>query len=168
MEKYQTLYPRAVALLLDSVLLLPIGILDEWVKSLALPREIFYILIFGINMAGTVYFITMHGLFGQTVGKMLMKVKVLDVSESPLKFRQAILRDLPQILFVIGSFVFMSSALLSTEEAAAESSDYFRHPLVILMLIWGFADIAVFFTNEKYRALHDYIAGSVVVRIKNE
>lgn len=168
MEKYQTLYPRALALILDSVLLLPLGILDEWMRTLTLRQEILYILLFGINIASILYFIIMHGLFGQTVGKMLMKVKVLDISESSLKFRQAVLRDLPQILFIIGSFIFMNPLLLSTGEMTTEALDYFKYPLVILMLLWGFADVIVFFTNDKFRALHDYIAGSVVVKINNQ
>lgn len=94
-----------------------------------------------------------------------MNVKVLDISESPLKIYQAVLRDLPQIIFVIGSFIFVNPYL---NGETIEPSVYFSNPFVILISLWGIADIVVFFTNHKRRALHDYIAGSVVVKIEKD
>ena len=107
----------------------------------------------------------MHALYGQTVGKMLTKVKVLDISETPLKFYQAVLRDVPQIFLIILSFIFVNPNL---NGESVEPAVFFSNPFLLLTFIWGVADLVVFFSNDKKRALHDYIAGSVVVRIEKD
>lgn len=163
MEKYQTLIPRFCALILDAILLLPLAIIEELIKSDGFSQSSKWVLFFIVGLAETMYFVVMHGLFGQTVGKMLMKIRVLDISETPLKFRQAILRDLPQLLLVAGSFIFLYPS--APNEIEPSSPDYWKNPFFVLILIWGVADLVVFFTNEKRRALHDYIARTVVVRI---
>lgn len=164
MEKYRTLLPRFCAIILDIILLLPLSIIAELIKSAELSREAKFALFLALNLAQTTYFIVMHGLFGQTVGKMLMKVKVLDVSESAIKFRQAFIRDLPQLLFTIGSFIFLYP--LSPDEIDPNSPDYWKNPIFILMFVWGVSDAFAVLTNDKRRALHDYLAGTVVVRIE--
>lgn len=163
MEKYQTLIPRFCALILDAILLLPLAIIEELIKSDGFSQSSKWVLFFIVGLAETMYFVVMHSLFGQTVGKMLMKIRVLDISETPLKFRQAILRDLPQLLLVAGSFIFLYPS--APNEIEPNSPDYWKNPFFVLILIWGVADLVVFFTNEKRRALHDYIARTVVVRI---
>jgi uncharacterized RDD family membrane protein YckC len=42
----------------------------------------------------------MHGIFGQTFGKMLFKVKVVDISESPLTLKKAFWRELLSLMFI--------------------------------------------------------------------
>ncbi len=166
MNKYQTFLPRFLALVLDTILLLPLGIVEDSVKNSVFSDQLKLALIIALGLANVTYFIVMHTLFGQTVGKMLMKVKVLDVSESALKFRQALLRDLPQIIFIFGSLIFTNPLLL--DEQAADSPNLLSNPYYTVILLWGIADIVVFFTNDKRRALHDFVAGSVVVKIETE
>lgn len=162
MEKYRTLVPRFCALILDIILLLPLGILEDLIRSSAFSQPLKWTLFFIISLAYIVYFVVMHGLFGQTVGKMLMKVKVLDVSEAPIKFRQAILRDFPQLFITVGSFIFLYP--LSQNDIDPNSPGYWNNPFVVLMLIWGIVDTFAPLTNDKRRAMHDYLARTVVVR----
>lgn len=89
MEKFQTLLPRLLARLLDMILLSPLAIVDDSIRNTAFPDQTKIALLTAFSLANITYFIIMHWQFGQTVGKMLMKVKVLDVSEEPLKFRKA-------------------------------------------------------------------------------
>lgn len=162
MEKYRTIVPRFGALILDTVLLLPLGIVEELVKSAAFSQSSKWFLALIISLAYIIYFVVMHGWCGQTVGKMLMKVKVLTFSETPMSFRQAILREAPQIVTTIGSFIFLYP--LTQNDIDSNSPDYWKNPFIILMLIWGVADVIAALTNHKCRALHDYLAGTVVVR----
>ncbi len=82
MQKYQTFIPRFLALILDSILLLPLFVIDQMAADSSFSPTVKL----GVNIAtslfGVLYVILMLYFFGQTVGKMLMKVKVLDVSES--------------------------------------------------------------------------------------
>ncbi len=170
MEKYQTFIPRFWALILDSILLLPLIIVDQTVTDYAISGYVQTAMNAATGLFGVFYVILMHYFFGQTVGKMLMKVEVLDISEKPLSFFQAVLRDSPQLLGIFMFLIFGDpSYFLNGELKAAEfANNIVSNSFYILLMIWGLADIIVFFRNDKRRALHDYLAGSVVIKIEPE
>lgn len=160
--KFQTFAPRLFALVLDTVLLLPLAIVGELITDGITDEGYIRSVAFGLNIASILYFVLMNARFGQTVGKMLMNVKILQLDETPIKLRHAVLRDLPQIVFAFAALVPALMAPVST------ASDPPLTGVMVLMTIWGLADIAVFFSNSKRRALHDLIAGTIVVRIPKE
>ncbi|HLM02638.1 MAG TPA: RDD family protein [Pyrinomonadaceae bacterium] len=163
MEKYRTLAPRLGALILDLILLLPLAIFDELIKSAGFSPTVKFALFFIVALAEMIYYVVLHGLFGQTVGKMLMKVRVQDAATgSEIKFRQALLRDLPLILLIVGTFAF--SYPVSPDEIDPNSPEYWKNPFTALIIVYGIVDLLSALTNDKRRALHDYIAGTVVVR----
>ena len=170
MKKYDTFLPRLLAIILDTVLLLPLFILDDLAEKYALSTSASYAIKTATSFAGVFYFILLHYFFGQTVGKMLMKVKVLDVSEKPLRFIQAVLRDFPQLLITIVFLVFGDPEFFFNGEykAAQFAANPVGNIFYVLLLVWGIADIIVFLRNEKRRALHDFVAGSVVVRVESD
>jgi uncharacterized RDD family membrane protein YckC len=93
------------------------------------------------------------------------KVIVLDVSERPLSLRQAILRDILSlitlpILFVVEIPQVIRGVDVSTNPELSPGMWVLLSSGLILFLI----EIATMLTNQKRRALHDYIAGSVVIR----
>ena len=162
MEKYQTFFPRLVALMIDTFIMLPIGIFDDWFRQAEFPRVFFYFWIPISSLIFPIYSILMNGYYGQTLGKMWMNVKILDVSEEAITMRQAILRDLPQLIFNIGA-IFIGIMALSFD-SKSETLKYTYGVYAALATVWGLADFLVFLKNEKRRALHDYIAGTVVVK----
>jgi uncharacterized RDD family membrane protein YckC len=162
MNKYQTFLPRFGALLIDTFIMLPLGIFDDWFHQAEFPHLFFYVWIPLSSLVFPVYTITMHGLYGQTLGKMWFNVKVTDANEEPIKFAQAVWRDVPQLIFSAAS-IFIGIAALSID-AESMSLKYAYGIYAFVATIWVAADILVFFNNEKRRALHDYIAGTVVVR----
>jgi uncharacterized RDD family membrane protein YckC len=114
------------------------------------------------------YSIIMHGLRGQTLGKMVCKIRVLDVSESPLTMRQAVLRD---ILYIVFSCLQATYFLLNLDfyiqtETGSEVVPYpvWFWGLMYFAFVLFVIEMVTMLTNEKRRALHDWIAGSVVVR----
>ncbi|HEY0459271.1 MAG TPA: RDD family protein [Pyrinomonadaceae bacterium] len=163
MEKYQTFFPRLVALLIDNFIMLPLGILHEWFRQAEFPPLFFYVWIPLATMVFPVYTILMHARFGQTLGKMWMNVKVLDASEEPLSFGQAILRAVPQLIFNLGAMYLGIRYLGENPESENVRAAY--GILTSFAGSWALADILVFFFNDKRRALHDFAARSVVVRI---
>ncbi len=162
MEKYKTFLPRLGALLIDSFIMLPIAILDDWFRQAEFAPVFFYVWIPVSSLVFPIYMIMMHGYFGQTLGKMALNVKVLDVSEEPLKFNQAIWREVPQVIINITA-IFLGIAFL-TEDPEAERVKLTYGIFGIFATIWGLADILTFFLSDKRRALHDFIAGTVVVK----
>ena len=116
------------------------------------------------------YSIAMHGLCGQTAGKMLTRVRVVDLSEASITMPQAILRDSPGLVFQLA---FIPLALIHLDWwIAFERGDLVDIPRWFLVLGFGaflmaLVEIATMLTNRKRRALHNFIAGSVVVKLYN-
>ena len=135
------------------------------------------IVVFLINHAYLwFYSIYMHGRWGQTVGKMTTRVKVVDaVSEEPISYKKALLRDSIPILVLFPLLVYSLYQLIIGSEyhipqpspdlsITANIADWTE----FIMGIWWFAEIVTMLTNEKRRAVHDFIAGTVVVRTNVE
>ena len=107
----------------------------------------------------------MHGKYGQTIGKMVCKVKVLDISETKLSYGQAVLRDIILILILVPFSICIRYQAAFSEAGTKGSSDIPASKFFFMVLFgWIILDIITMLFNDKCRAMHDYIAGSVVVK----
>ena len=107
-NKYETFGRRVGAAILDSFILFPVGL------GISLVFLFFNIAspLLGSAAAGLIsaaYYILTHYRYGQTFGKMAAKVKVLDDSENPINFGQAIVRSLPQLLVPMFAISFSTA-----------------------------------------------------------
>jgi len=163
MEKYKTFVPRLVALLIDGFIMMPLAILDDWFRKAEFSPLFFYVWIPLSLMVAPVYKILMHGFYGQTLGKMYMNVKVLSATEEPIKFVQAVIRETPQLIFNVLS-IYLGIAFLGLNPDDDENFQRIFSFIMTIAGVWSLADIVTFFYNPKRRALHDYLAGTVVVK----
>ena len=128
------------------------------------------------TLFGLFYSVYLVQRFGGTPGKLIVGVRIRKVSGEPVGYREAVLRYLPD--FVLG--LLMSIALLmsvlhmsDTEYRAlsfmerakrmVELAPSWYKPLQIAQNVWVWGELIVLLTNRKRRALHDFIAGTVVV-----
>ena len=110
----------------------------------------------------------MHGRRGQTLGKMACKVVVLDVSERPLSMRQAVLRDIfGVVLLPIGLAINISGILRGIDISLPANFTAIDWIITYSAIGWFLIEVVTMLTNDKRRALHDFIAGSVVIRRPN-
>ncbi len=157
MEKYHTFWRRVGAAFLDWVVLAPVnwGVSVVITLASASPTTLAWAV---PGFISAVYYILMHYYQGQTLGKMVARVRVLDDSEKPLNFGQAIIRSLPQL------FVPMFAVSASTADPAAESIAVWAAVIQGFTFVFSVANVIVCLANERNRALHDFIAGTIVVR----
>lgn len=160
MNKFQTLGKRFWASILDSLILMPVN----WAVSFALmvfggTQKTFMISTALVGLISVIYYVFMHSRYGQTLGKMALKVKVLDDSDGAINLGQAILRSLHQIIPVMFAFVSITADQSNDDSAALWTS-----MIYITIGVFGIADAIVWLVNDKHRALHDFIAGTIVVR----
>ena len=165
--KYHTFWPRFWAGCIDGIIFYPLTFLDNWIWSNAdvtspiiiLSWFLFYSLIF------LAYSILMHGYLGQTIGKMVFKIKVLNITETKLELEKAVLRD---IFPLITSVVFVLLYVPGVLNKVAPRAQYEANSTFAIVgsagLIWFLLEIFTMLTNKKRRAIHDFIAGSVVTR----
>lgn len=165
MQKYQTFSKRFWAGLIDSLLVIPLSLINMWLPSLAPPKFILVTWVVISFTAFYIYEILMHGFYGQTLGKMITKVKVVDLSEGPITMWQSVLRDGVPLLI---SLAFMTNAIfLILNDAAFDDiiANRTGFVLTILMYGWLIVDIVTFLVKRRLRAAHDFIAGTMVVRL---
>jgi uncharacterized RDD family membrane protein YckC len=175
-ERYSTFGPRFWTGSIDSCVLWPVGFVTTALLSLNVPRLIAAALVVMESLAWLLYTVVMHARYGQTVGKMVTKVRVLDFrTEGSISWCQAWLREgIPMVpsLGLLGWEVVLilngslnPSALANGEELAARKGFWL---LTVLPALWFAAEVLTMLTNEKRRALHDFIAGTLEVRTNTE
>jgi uncharacterized RDD family membrane protein YckC len=171
-EKYSTFAPRFWSESVDSCVLAPIGFISYAILSLNIPRSQAELVVIVQNLAWLLYTVVMHGRYGQTVGKMVTKVRVVDFrTEGKISFLQAWLREgIPMVLSLgmVGYEVLcILNGSLTPKSVANGSAPPFGKLfwlLAALPSLWFVAEVVTMLTNDKRRALHDFIAGTVVVR----
>jgi uncharacterized RDD family membrane protein YckC len=169
LRKYQTFWPRFWAGWIDGLALGPLWLLDWGVQSATNAPIVLAVWFILFTVSFDVYTVVMHAKYGQTLGKMVLGIKVLDVSETKLSFRQSALRDIvPIVLSVTTICVGLPRVFagLDPYKGSAELN-WLDEFWLYGSLIWFVAELATMLTNAKRRAVHDFIAGSVVVRVGN-
>jgi uncharacterized RDD family membrane protein YckC len=170
--RYSTFWPRFWTGTIDACVLWPITLIASSLLTLNIPRSLAASLVAIPSLAWFLYTVVMHARYGQTVGKMVTKVRIVDFhTEGKISFRQALLREGLPILLGLALLGYKVSAILSGrltlgdlasgKELAVSRSFWL---LAVLPGLWFAAEVLTMLTNPKRRALHDYIAGTVVVR----
>jgi uncharacterized RDD family membrane protein YckC len=153
---------------------LPLRWLDGWIwRAVSTP----FVLVpwyASYSMSIVAYSVILHWKWGQTLGKRLTGVRVCSLSGGALSLRQAALRDiLPLVINTVS--VLLDLPLVAQgrnpyQEAAALGVSSLS-PLHIFVLwsflAWFALEVLTMLTNAKRRALHDFIAGTVVMRLSS-
>jgi uncharacterized RDD family membrane protein YckC len=174
--RYSTFGPRFWTGTIDPLVLWPIGFITWTLSSLSIPNGLAALLIIVENLAWLFYTVLMHGRYGQTVGKMVTKVRVVDFrTEGKISWRQAWLREGIPMLLSLGLVGHEVASILngneSTQAVTGAQILGVTQPFNLFLELpgwWFVAEVITMLTNEKRRALHDFIAGTIVVRTNLE
>lgn len=179
MERFKTFWPRFWAGLIDGfcigilqfVLFFPLGLLlGVSIHATGGPRWLATLFSVAGGFFPIAYSVLLHGRFGQTFGKMAMSIKVLHQDEQRIPtYREALMRDIGLVVMSVAGLAIVlyraaNGMPVGTPEAIA-SKTALEIALEYSSLAWFVLEIISMLTNEKRRALHDYIAGTVVVRV---
>jgi len=175
-KRYSTFGPRFWTGSVDACVLSPITFIATALLLLNIPKIAAALLVVLENVGWLFYTVVMHALHGQTVGKMVTKVQVVDFrTERSISWRQAWLREGIPIFLSLGILGYevhsiltgrVSPSSLANGEELIGSKAFWL--LSALPALWFLAEVVTMLTNEKRRALHDLIAGTVVVRTNIE
>ncbi len=160
--KYRTGGARFWAAIIDGLVFLPM-ILFERLVILPTSNKAGFILwqMFCITFACG-YSVILHTRYGQTLGKYLMRIKLVDISEiNAITLRQAIMRDIVGIAINCAALIYLMVKLQNTD-LITDRYDDFMQPWAS---IWLWIELITMLSNRKRRAVHDFIARTVVVRL---
>ena len=152
-QRYRTTLPRFFAGIVDQAVLFPI----HFLLSLAAPWLSLYLLALLQIIIDTTYSILLHARYGQTVGKRVCRIRIVDhLTGTQISLNQALLRDSG---LLIG--LFYAVAVLKGEDF---DPNHLTGTAALVAGIWFMLEIITMLLNEKRRALHDLIASTVVIR----
>jgi len=173
-SRYAGFWPRLGSVLLDMLIVLPLIAVATWCAWHYRLFRVYY-LIPG-TLFGLFYSVYLVRRFGGTPGKLIVGIRIRKLDGEPVGYREALLRYSPDLVFgfllsvaVIPPLFHITDAeyrSLSLRERAKHEADFapsWHKPLRWTSTAWNCSELIVLLTNRKRRALHDFIAGTVVV-----
>lgn len=160
-------------MVVDFIVLVPFMGIGLW--SLSASREVALFTSVPLVLFFAFYNIYFIGRWGQTIGKMAMNIKVVSLDGTQAGFTRAFYRHSVDLGFSVISAVVMLSALISISSEyntlsfeakmliMAEELPAWAGVVDVLDNLWIASELVVLLLNEKRRALHDFIAGTVVI-----
>jgi uncharacterized RDD family membrane protein YckC len=166
MDRYSTIAARFFAGILDGLVFVPIFVLSRFIDSPNDGVALFLTWSAFVYCSFWLYTVLFHWRTGQTLGKRAVGVKVLDVSESRLpSLQQALLRDIGYIILNTLALIHLFYLVLNGEYSATALVNSVPARIANWAgWCWFLLEIVTMLTNSKRRALHDFIARTVVVR----
>jgi uncharacterized RDD family membrane protein YckC len=171
--RYAGFWRRLIAGLIDFVVLSPITFLTVAMDGHSLVAAVL-VTLFG--QAGYyAYILPLTRWFGGTLGKLAVGVRVQPVGGGPLTWRHVLRRSgvdlLASSLIGSGTLIGLSRVPFATYAAAAwperaqllEAAVPWATWVNGAYMVWLLSEFVVILTNRQRRALHDFIASTVVV-----
>ncbi|OAM91592.1 RDD family protein [Termitidicoccus mucosus] len=172
--RYAGFWKRFGAMWLDALFLLPLVLVVFWGNSRFRLFQMYYLLP-GFAV-GAFYGIYLVKRFGGTPGKLIAGLRITKLDGAAIGYREAVLRDAPgwllSLALSIGLAVaasrmsdveYLSLTFVERSRRLKEFVPSWHQPLQMLQTIWIWGEFVVLLTNKKKRALHDFIAGTVVI-----
>ncbi len=176
---YVGVWKRFYALCIDSIIFIPISVLYLCFSSIS--KEMALIVTPPFIMSYSIYCIYFHGRWGQTFGKMAVGIQVVNLLGDEISWKESCWRhsvalffsalwgiSLMIVLANVSSFKFDSLPWIERATLSLNSGHSMLNWSDNAESIWIWSEIIVLLFNEKKRALHDFIAGTVVIVINYE
>ncbi len=170
---YSSFGRRLGAYLIDFLLLSPLIALQIWASGHSISMAILSTVLVSVAFIG--YRVYCHAIWGQTVGKRVVKLRVVRLSGEAIGWRESLLRSSVEMLFTgltLSAQLIALAAIPAAEFAGLDTmqresnlqvyTPAWSSHVMTLSGIWYIASLITLFVNDQRRTLHDFIAGTVV------
>ena len=128
---------------------------------------------------GFLYHVHLVVRYGGTPGKRLLGLRITQLNGAPVTFRSALIRYAPEMVLDAMTRVAICVLLMSMSDAhyadisitlATRGRELRAHlpgwyrGVEVASQLWMLSEFVVLLMNKRRRALHDYLAGTVVIR----
>jgi uncharacterized RDD family membrane protein YckC len=166
MQNYQTFWRRVAAMAIDAVVLTPVMGLSLFLMWRGMSFTTYCLMRILGTIAGCLYWIGMHGRYGQTLGKMVAGVKVLKMDDQPICYGVAAVRYLPFLVVGLTAAIAMTSFVSGRGLITFNSMQHTPRWPNFVKWVWTLAEVITLASNPMRRAIHDFIAGTKVVVVQ--
>jgi uncharacterized RDD family membrane protein YckC len=173
--RYAGFWSRLWATFVDVVVLTPPFVLIVWLEGFS--RTAAFLLVVPKTLMFPAYSIYCHGRWGQTIGKMAASIRVVSTDGDAISWPQAFLRaSVDTVLAVaISATLVVGISRMPTSEwvtlswtergaRVAQLSPRYE-ALDWANSVWFWGELVALLFNRRRRALHDFIAGTVVIHV---
>ena len=114
--------------------------------------------------------------FGGTVGKLIMKIRIVKPDGRAISYVEAFKRSSIDLIFGVISLLAQLYAIAQVDALVYTSATWIERPVILqefnpawfgafilLQHIWVWSELIVILFNKRKRAIHDFIAGTIVV-----
>jgi len=177
--QYAGFWKRFFSLALDFIILMPVSILILWVESFSKNIHMLFIIPHAILYLG--YNIYMNAAYGGTCGKLIAGIRITKTNGEKIYYKEAFLRNIVDLVLGLTIVVMQVYALLNISEPSYNTLSWikktgylqknmpeFAEIARLNYIIWIWGELFVLLLNKKKRALHDFIAGTVVVDLRKK
>jgi len=174
---YAGFWHRIGALLLDFVIVYPYVLLLEYINGLS-RLGFFYTLVPYLAFF-LIYHVYLVKRYGGTPGKLIVGIKIVKKNADDADWQAAIMRYIITFSLLIFGVIVMISALNLIDDTTflnltfqgrnkylSELNPVISKVQIWLTAIWVYSEFIVLLTNERKRSIHDFMAGTVVVKSK--
>lgn len=176
---YAGFWRRFGAYWIDVIVWLPLTFLSFFLNEKARLFQVYWLI--PSALIGLWFHVYLVGRYGGTPGKLAMKIRIAMTDGSPVTFTAAAIRY--SVLCVLGLLlgVALAMAALAMSDAEYFSLGFMQRSqrlvalappwygtVNLLLQIWIWGEFVTLLFNKKRRAVHDFLAGTVVVRVSPE
>lgn len=172
---YAGFWIRLGALLLDFLIVLPVSLLTLYLNGL--DKNAYYFTVVPSLIFGLWYYIYLVKKYGGTPGKLIAGIAIIRIDGEKIEWKEAILRHIVLFGLSIFGIVLTIISLMHANPVQYESLGWMHKQQYLMALspvlfafytwtsnIWIYSEYIVLLTNKRKRAIHDYIAGTVIVK----
>jgi uncharacterized RDD family membrane protein YckC len=172
---YAGFWKRLAAAIMDSLLMIPLMFIVHITQSISITSSIITLVVSSLLFSA--YVIYFHYRFGATLGKMAVGIKITCPDGTQINLKQALLRSSVEICL---SLIAVTAQLIALKYADPEiylNAGFTDRAKYILLLypawyslvstlsqIWWWSEFIVLLFNKRKRAIHDFMAGTVVIK----
>ena len=162
-QKYTTSLKRIGAAIVDAIVFLPLLFIQQWYFK---PDENLFVYLGWLTctfLIQIIYSIVLHKKYGQTIGKWVTGIKVMDISEDKnITLKQSVRRTICFSVVELAGLLYLSYKIMRQQKY---SQDDYENVISICVLIWVAIEFIVMLSNKRRRTVHDIFAKSVVIKL---
>lgn len=174
---YAGFWIRLGSLLLDLLIISPVIFISLYINGLSKNAYFYTVIpILAFHFLYQIYLVRKNG---GTPGKLIAGITILKTDGTAVTWREAILRHIVTFSMTIFVSIITIIALTQSDTEYYESLNWMNKQQYLMTLlpvyfslytwtsnIWTYSEFFVLLFNKRKRALHDFIAETVIVRTK--
>lgn len=173
--EYAGFWRRFLAYWIDFAFFIPVMLLAYYAGE---KSKLFNLYWFAPGLAlGLFFHVYLVQAYGGTPGKLIMKTRIAMVDGAPVTARAAtvrysvlfVLSALQTLGIVLGTLAmsdehYFSLSYLARAQRTVELAPAWYSAVAIFVQVWVWGEFVSMLFNKKRRAIHDFMAGTIVIR----